>query len=418
MLDQTDSLARRLAGMATGQEQQKQDAAAMDSHFRGGEQDYSLVLGGPLFQIFRKAHLTGTSTELLYRRILVITAIVWLPLLILSTKGSLLGRSGFFTDVEVHTRFLVAIPLLIFAEVIVHERLTPVVHRFVQRRIILAQDLPRFDQAIESAIRLRNSIPVEIGLLVLVYTVGLWLWNSRIAFDTETWYAMPGGRWHLTPAGYWYVFVSIPMAQFVLLRWYLRLFIWYRFLWQISRINLNLIPTHPDRCAGLAFLGRTSYAFGPLLCAQGAMLAGVMASRVLYGGQSLVSFKLQIGGVIAFFVFAILLPLTMFTPQMARAKRKGLAEYGQLAQDYVEMFDQRWLRSDARPSDDLLGTGDIQSLADLGNSYSVVGEMRVVPFKLADITRLAAATAAPFVPLLLTVWSPEELILRILKLVF
>jgi hypothetical protein len=108
----------------------------------------------------------------------------------------------------------------------------------------------------------------------------------------------------------------------------------------------------------------------------------------------------------------------MFAPQMARAKRKGLAEYGQFAQDYVEEFDRKWIRPERPLSDELLGTGDIQSLADLGNSYSVIGEMRPVPFKLTDITRLAAATAAPFLPLLLTVFSPEELIVRLIKIVF
>jgi len=95
--------------------------------------------------------------------------------------------------------------------------------------------------------------------LLFVYTLGLWLWHSRIGLDTSTWYAMPGGRWHLTPAGYWYVFVSIPILQFILLRWYMRLFIWFRFLWQVSRINLNLIPTHPDRCAGIALLPVASF---------------------------------------------------------------------------------------------------------------------------------------------------------------
>jgi hypothetical protein len=379
------------------------------------------VLGGPLFQLFRKVHLAGDALELLYRRVLIITAIAWLPLLLLSINGLLFGRPdrvGFLTDVEVHVRFLVALPVLIFAELIVHSRLTPVVRRFVERRIVLPDDLPRYDQAIESAIRLRNSIPIEVGLLIFVYAFGLWLWNSRISIESATWYAMPGGRWNLTPTGYWYVFISIPIAQFVLLRWYLRLFIWYRFLWEVSRINLNLIPTHPDRCGGLAFLGRSSYAHGPLLFAQGAMLAGVVASRVLYRGESLTSFKLQIIAFVAFFVFAILCPLVMFTPQMARAKRKGLAEYGQLAQEYVEEFDRKWVRRDPAPSDDLLGTGDIQSLADLGNSYSVITDMRSIPFKLADMTRLAIATAAPFLPLLLTVFSLEELVMRLIKILF
>jgi len=382
--------------------------------------DFSLVLGGPIFQLFRRSRLAGDGLELLYRRLLIITLVAWLPLLLLSMLGSSassLGRLSFFHDVEVHVRFLVALPVLIVAELIVHSRIRPVVRCFVERRIVLSQDLTRFRGAIESATRLRNSIPAEVGLLILVYTFGLWFWHGRVEFDVPTWYANPGGRWHLTPAGFWYVFISIPIVQFLLLRWYLRLFIWFRFLWQVSRIDLNLIATHPDRCAGLAFLGKSAYAFGPILFAQGAMLAGLVAARVLYMGESLLSFKLQAGGFVAFFVLVLLGPLLMFTPRMARAKRKGLAEYGLLAQRYVESFEQKWVR-DSAPSEELLGAADIQSLADLGNSYDIVREMRPVPFGLQDIARLAAATAAPLVPLLLTIFSPEELIMRIIKVVF
>ena len=381
--------------------------------------DFSLVLGGPTYQFFRKSHLAGDALEMLYRRLIIITLLAWLPLLLLSTISSStgsVGRLSFFRDVEVHVRFLVALPVLIAAELIVHSRIRPVVHRFVERRIVILQDLPRFERAINSAVSFRNSIQIELGLLLLVYTLGLWLWGSRIAIIAPTWYAMPGGRWHLTPAGIWYVFVSIPILQFLLLRWYLRLIIWFRFLWQVSRIDLNLIPTHPDRCAGLAFLGRSAYAFGPVLFAQGAMLAGLVAARVLYRGESLTSFKLQIAGFIVFFVVAILGPLVMFTPGMARAKRKGLADYGLLAQRYVESFEQKWVLG--HPAEQLLGSADIQSLGDLGNCYAVVSEMRSIPFGLQDITRLAVATAAPLLPLMLTIFSPEELIMRVIKVVF
>jgi hypothetical protein len=58
------------------------------------------------------------------------------------------------------------------------------------------------------------------------------------------------------------------------LRWYFRIFIWMRFLWQVSRIELSLVPTHPDRVGGLGFLGNTVYAFTPLAVAHGAQLAG------------------------------------------------------------------------------------------------------------------------------------------------
>jgi len=383
--------------------------------------DFSLVLGGPVFQLLRRCHLEGNHLELLNRRLLGITLVAWLPLLLLGTFGSSganVGRLSFLRDVEVQVRFLIALPILIAAELIVHLRLRPVVRSFVERRIVALHDHPRFDTAIESAGRLRDSIPIESGLLLFVYTVGLWVWNDRVGLATETWYAMPGGRWHLTPAGFWYVFVSIPILQFILLRWYLRLFIWFRFLWHVSRINLHLVPTHPDRCAGLAFLGKSAYGFGPILFAQGAMLAGLVASRVLYRGESLQSFKLQAGGFVTFFVLAILGPLLMFTPQMIRAKRKGLADYGLLAQRYVDSFEQRWILEDPTPPEELLGAADIQSLADLGNSYAMVRDMRSVPFGLDDISRLAAATAAPLLPLLLTVFSPEELIMRIVKVVF
>jgi hypothetical protein len=385
--------------------------------------DFSLVLGGPIFQFFRRSHLAGNGLELVHRRILVIMLFAWLPLLLLSMfRSHLLVQTvkvPFLHDIEIHARLLVALPVLIAAELIVHSRILPVAKAFLARRIILQQDVPRFLAAIESAKRLRNSVPTELGLLFLVFTLGPWLWRSENALSTATWYAIPqGGHLNLTAAGYWYAFVSIPIFQFILLRWYLRFFIWFRFLWQLSRLNLHLIPTHPDRAGGLAFLGKSAYAFGPILFAQGILLAGLIASRVLYGGENLFSFKMQAVGFIGFFLVFVLGPLTMFTPQLGRAKRKGLADYGLLANRYVEAFEQKWVRGDTTEADELLGSGDIQSLADLGNSYAAVKEMRPVPFDLQDIGRLAAATAVPLLPLGLTVFSLEELLTRIFKIVF
>jgi hypothetical protein len=77
------------------------------------------------------------------------------------------------------------------------------------------------------------------------------------------------------------------------LRWYLRGFLWLRFLWQVSRLNLRLVPTHPDRTGGLGFLVRSTEAFTPILLAQGVMLAGLIASRIFHAGQELKEFKAQ-----------------------------------------------------------------------------------------------------------------------------
>lgn len=385
--------------------------------------DFSLVLGGPLFQLYRRAHLSGGALELLLRRVLVITLFAWLPLLLLSVLDghTLAGavKISFLRDIEAHVRFLVALPALIIAELVVHRRISPLVRRFVERRIVVAEDFPAFDRAVNSAVRARNSVALELMLLVLVYTVGLWMWRSQIALGAATWYAKPEAtHLHLTLAGYWYAFVSIPIFQFILLRWYMRLVLWFRFLWQVSRLNLRLTAAHPDRAGGIGFLGKSSYAFAPILFAQGALLAGLIANRVLYEGRALLAFKMEAAGLVGLFVLLILGPLVMFTPQLANAKRSGSAEYGLLANRYVFGFEEKWIRGGAQETSELLGTADIQSLADLANSYSVVSEMRFVPFGLEDILRLAAATAAPLLPLTLTIFSLEELLTRLVKILF
>lgn len=390
-----------------------------DSYLASEQEDFSLVLGGPLFQLLRKARLEGDGLELVHWRILATMLITWFPLLVLSAVGTSRGgnaRISFLHDIEVHVRYLVSLPILIGAELLVHSRMRPLVRRFIEWRIVLPEHKGLFQRAIESTLKIRNSVYVELALLTAVYSLGLWFWSARSDVG-PSWYQLPGGRWSLTPAGYWYVFVSLPLFQFILLRWYMRFFIWFRFLWQVNRIELNLAPAHPDRCGGLSFLGKSSYAFSPILVAQGALLAGVVANRVLYHGEKLVSFKLQIIGFIAFFVVAVLGPLIMFTPRMARARRKGLADYGLFAQRYVESFDRKWIRG-TTPPEELLGSGDIQSLADLGNSFQIVREMRVVPFALRDVSHLAIATAVPLAPLLLTIFSFEELITRVIKVLF
>jgi hypothetical protein len=382
--------------------------------------DFSLVLGGPLYQMFLRVHLSGPALEIVYRRLLIITVLTWVPLALLATiEGHLFGGQNlpFLNDIESHVRFLVALPALILAEVVVHRRTKGMVGLFLKRQIVTSEDTPKFYAAIDSAMRIRNSVSLELALLVFVYTIGHLIWRNGTALETATWYAMPDGKsLHLTAAGYWFSWISVPVFQFILLRWYMRLAIWYRLLWQVSKLNLRLFPTNPDRVGGIGFLGTGSYAFSPILFAQGAVLAGMISNRIFYEGQSLISFKMSILGLIVFFVLVILAPLTMFTPLLSRTKRTGLSEYGTLATSYVIDFDEKWVRG--ATSEKILGTGDIQSLADLANSYAVVREMNLVPFGRGDVIQLVVATALPLLPLLLTIMPLEELVTRVFKIIF
>ena len=155
------------------------------------------------------------------------------------------------------------------------------------------------------------------------------------------------------------------------------------------------MPAHPDRAGGLGFLGAVAYAFAPVLVAQGAMLAGMMANRIFYAGATLPEFKVELIGLVALLVFTVLGPMLVFSPKLAAAKRAGLREYGTLAQRYVREFDGKWLRGGAPAGEPLVGSADIQSLADMGNSFEVVRGMRLVPFNGQTVLQLAVATLLP-----------------------
>jgi hypothetical protein len=381
-------------------------------------------LGGPLFQLLRQVHLSDDALMMVRQRIIVIAMIAWLPLLVLSALGGQLLGGGvavpFLLDVEVHIRFLVALPLLIVAELVVHQRMRPLLRQFLERNLIPETAMPRFEAAVASALRLRNSVLAEVLLIGLVYGVGILIvWRQYIALDAATWYATPsvdGSK--LSLAGIWYGYVSLPIFQFLLVRWYFRLFIWTRFLWQVSRIELSLVPTHPDRVGGLNFLSNTVYAFAVLAVAHGAVLAGTLANRIFFVGAELTQFKAEIAVLVIFLLCVVLGPLLVFAPQLAATKRKGLREYGTLAERYVREFDAKWLRGGATADEPLVGSADIQSLADLGNSYEVVRTMRIAPITRDAIVRLSAATLVPIVPLLLTMMPLEELLKKLVAILF
>lgn len=386
--------------------------------------NFSLVLGGPLFQLLRRAHLSDDALMLVRQRIVVISLLTWLPLLLLSAlEGNVLGAGvsvPFLLDIEVHIRFLVTLPLLIVAELVVHQRMRPIGQSFLDRNLIPDDAMERFDAAITSAFRLRNSAFAEVMLIAFVYGVGvLIIWRHYTAINAATWYATPSSAGSkLSIAGMWYGYLSLPVFQFLLLRWYFRLFIWARFLWQVSRIRLSLVPTHPDRLAGLGFLSDTVHAFVVLALAHGAMLAGHLSSRIFFLKAALPEFKVEIAVLLAFILCVVFGPLLAFTAQLAQAKRTGLREYGTLAERYVREFDAKWLRGGVSGEEPLVGSADIQSLADLANSYEVVRTMRIAPVTKDAFIQLAAAVLLPVVPLALTMMPLEELLKRLVGILF
>jgi hypothetical protein len=193
------------------------------------------------------------------------------------------------------------------------------------------------------------------------------------------------------------------------------MFLWTSFLWSVSRIGLFLIPTHTDLAAGLGFLSEGQKAFSPIVFAGGAVIAAEVGNAIAFQGATLSSVKFLM---IAYGVLAIVFlvaPLLVVTPVLLKIKRKGLLEYGAQVTIHNQLFEQKWIQEERPAGETLLGNPDASSLADLGSSFTVVRQMRLVPIDKPTLIALAISAALPMVPVVLYATPTPELI-RMLKM--
>jgi hypothetical protein len=403
--------------------QPRDDALPASAPRDDDPRNFSIILGGPLYQLLRSARMTDDALHLVRRRIVAICAIAWIPLLLLTlVAGDAFGGTAavpFLKDIEVQVRFLVVMPLLIEAELLVHLRLRPVAHEFVARGLVGPDTHERFVAALQAAARLRNSAIAEIVMILVVYALGVpVIWRTFGALEVPTWYAHTSATgMEPTLAGFWYAYASLPLFQFLLLRWYFRIFVWMRFLWHVSRIRLHVNAMHADRMGGIGFLAATVFAFVPLALAHGALVAGNLANRIFYLGAALADSAVEIALVVGFLVVLVLGPVIVFAPQVAAAKRTALRIYGRLSQRYVTEFENKWLPGGVPAAESSLGSGDIQSLADISNSMETVRSTRILPITRESILTVALAVLVPIAPLLLTVVPAKDLAKQLLMLV-
>jgi hypothetical protein len=102
---------------------------------------------------------------------------------------------------------------------------------------------------------------------------------------------------------------------------------------------------------------------------------------------------------------------------MALARRAGLRKYSKLGNQYTESFEQKWIGTGEPPSETLLGTSDIQSLADLRNSYQIIEQMAIAPITKRLTLHLAVLAGAPFIPIIIFGTPTAELVREIVKMV-
>ena len=363
-----------------------------------------LVPGGPSFRLMLRVGLANPEAPRLLRTAGVLVLATWVPLAILTLASgtALLGRIElpFFRDFAVHARLLFAVPLFLLSEVIVGPRLRAVAATFVRSGLVRESQAGAYDDAVRSALRLRDSDRAEFVIAALALAGVVAVGIARLLHPGETWSVGAGdGIGRVTLAGWWYALVGLPVFQFLLIRSIWRGYIWTRFLGDMSKLDLALVATHPDQAGGLGFVGVGQSSWAALVLAVSIVLAGSFADAVLYGGKHVTDFQMPIGAFAAVVAVGLLTPLLRFRGPLARTRFRALLEYGALVQNHHAAFDRKWIQRGGDGDETLLGNADASSLADASTGYQLVRDMKTIPLSTRDIPPLVIPVLLPMLAL-------------------
>jgi hypothetical protein len=373
---------------------------------------FYLMRGGPIYRLMVTLRLEGIEHAYVGRRSILLIAIGWVPLLVLSLAQGLAlpgrVRIPFLLDFPAHVLFLVTLPLLIIAEVVIEPGISQALETLPERGLVRAEDRHAFASVLAWARARCDSGWSELILVLLALPpVILFRGAQWTQYLTDSWALEPGSQ-SLSLAGYWSLFVGGFFARVLLYRWVWRLILWTRLLRRISRLDLNTVAAHPDRAGGLGFMAEVEMRFGILAFAVGSVVSANVAANILFHHATLASEKFVVIAYIAGATVIFVLPLLALAGTLNKTWRRGLHDYGRLAHEYVRRFERKWIRGENPPGDELLGTSDIQSLSDLVNSYQIVHEIKLMPMNRRCLIVLAISAALPMVPLVfLDPWAME-----------
>lgn len=366
--------------------------------------------GGPVNRLMQRIGLIKPGSYSIGRRVWCFWLVAWVPPLVFTLfSGRAIGptpRESFLLDYATYARIFIGVPLLFAAEGILGPRLRDAALRFVRERFVRPQDIGAVEAAVERLRRSRESLAAELFLLALAAS-NVWSESTRI-WENEnapTWYSNTAeSGLSTTLAGIWHHGVVLLLVQFVMLRWMWRLVLWIRFLRAMSRLRLDIVPTHSDRAGGLLFLGHTHLSLGLFAFAASCVMSAEMGFRVQYEAAPLARFQAVILVWVVLVELVVFGPLLMFSSRLTQARFEARKRYSQLVLDHNRAFRRKWVDGVRPKEESPLGNQDMSSLVDLGSSYNVVEEMNIVPFRRPHVLKLALITLLPMVPLaLLTV---------------
>ncbi len=365
--------------------------------------EFSLIRDDLVFRFYRRIGLIPTEGLGILRRALFFTMLAWLPLVLWgqidgATIHSQLNEP-LFRHFGIHARFLVAIPLIIFGEGITQGVVAELIPNFRNSGLISDDQQNAFKQAIQNTLLLRNSTMPWVVIAVLVLTP-LILHPPFQEMHELNW-ANTGTptEFNLGFGGRWMVYVSRPIFSALVYLSLWRLVLLFLLLKRIAALDLEIVPTHPDRAGGLGFLEKIPVAFSLFVFAISLVLASRLAHEVIYHGLQVQSLKLLTVVFLVVVLLFFLSPLLVFIPKLAATKRKARLEYGALVGHHGRLVYKRWILHETITDDSLLQAPEIGPVADTLSLYEAVIQMRMAPIGKAAILNIVLPAVIPLIAL-------------------
>jgi hypothetical protein len=373
-----------------------------------GSSEHFSLLGGPFFKLGSLLGLVRGRANTVPLG-LALGGVCWLGLVALAFANG--GGQDLFTlpAIAIHARLLLAIPLLFVAETAIDAKLEEFVALLVRSGVAGAKALPDLEAEADRLYdRAHSWLPDAVSLAAALAVT--FLGRGVVSEEIET-----GRALHALPlAGAWYWYFCLPLFRFLLFRWIWRLLLWWSLLSRLAKMDLDLSAAHPDRAGGLGYLETVHTRFAALAVAISVTVAATFAEEIAAGEETLSDIYPTLAATLILNVALFVAPVCLFLFKLRACQEKGLRDYGALGARYVHAFERKWLM-DASQDEPLLGTADLQSLADLANSVEVVRKMRLAPISVRLLATMGVAAALPLLPLLLFEFPLADLVKMLFK---
>jgi len=360
---------------------------------------FSFVRGGPFYEAQRALGLMPNGTLGVGRRVAAVIALTWLPIMLLALLSGRLfegvAAEPLLRHFGIHARFLLALPAFIVAEAVLDGLTFSLIPHFETSGLVDDALRAPFRDALRGVERLRDSklaAVVIVGILIVNLLRG---WHDALHLDETSWAMLgqPGGG--LTVAGWWYLGVARPIFALALVLWLWRIWLVASLCRRIARLDLRLVPTHPDRAGGLGFLELLPLAFTPVAFGASAVLASRWAHDVVYHDVHVPQLQMPIGAFLVIALVLFLSPLAPFSGPLRRLKRRARLQYGSLFAHHGRLVHRRWILRQEIGDEPLLAAPEIGPVADVIAAYEAIEAIRPTPLKRAPLVALAAALALP-----------------------